>query len=189
MKKQTLIALAVVLTLSLVGFGLINRNAAEERLLAKTEKNVIQETDQNLVPEVFKTIPDFIHGIGPRFSGIKKSEIDKITSIDAFLEDELIQHMSNIKSTSITLVLDEKLSTISAHGSSATFTKAQLDLLQSSNYSTNFAMRVDFNERDPESGHIFDSYRSPHHTIVPEQQAYYSDGEDALKLFLNENCQ
>ena len=188
MKKQTLIALAVVLTLAALGFGLINQNSPKEDFLAKAT-NIIPETDQNMVTKEFKIFSDFIYDIGPRFGPITKSEIDKITSIEAFLEDEVIKNIVNIKSTSVILLLDDEQSHIRAYGNSRNFTEAQLDILRNSGYSTNFVMRVEFDEKYPGSEHVFDSYRSPYHTIVPETQASYSDGKDALKLFLRESCQ
>ncbi|WP_435413206.1 energy transducer TonB [Psychroserpens mesophilus] len=188
MKKQTLIAFALVITLAALGFGLINRDSPKEDLLAKAT-NSIPETDQNMVTKEFKIFSDFIYDIGPRFGPITKSEIGKITSIEAFLEDEVIQNMANLKSTSVILVVDDEESHIRAYGNSRDFTEAQLDILRNFDYSSSFVMRVDFTEKDKASGQLINNYRSPYHTIVPEEQARYSEGKESLKLFLKDQIQ
>ncbi|MCB0383277.1 MAG: hypothetical protein KDD05_08260 [Psychroserpens sp.] len=189
MKKQTLISLAVLCTLIVLGFGLLNRNRAETTLLANSEVTTTHETNQNLVTKEFKEFPDFIYSIGPRFGGITKTELSKMTSIEAFLDNEVLKDITSVSSTSLTIVMNDEFSEFKANGQSKAFTREQLDFLKALKYSTNFVLRVDFTEIDKASGQLINNYRSPYHTIIPEKQAVYSEGKDALKLFLKDNIQ
>lgn len=190
MKKQNLIVFGMLIVLILGAISLFNGNTGTtSNEITPSQDIAAVETNQNMVTKEFKVFNDFIYDIGPRFGAIKKSEIDKITSIEGFLDDEVMQNMATLKSTSLILVLDDKPSEIRFHGKTATLNKEQLDFLKSSKHSTNFGMRVEYEEKDHQSGYTFDSYREPYLTIVPEQQAVYSDGKDALKLFLKESCQ
>ncbi|WP_425075408.1 energy transducer TonB [Psychroserpens sp. S379A] len=187
MKKQTLLTLAAIITLTLAAFGSFSWNTTTP--VSTTNHLTALEHDQNMVTKTFKAFPDFIYDIGPRFSGIKKSEIKTYTSIADFLDEDTYKNIDKVHTTSLILVVNDRQTTTRANGTSGTFNKAQLKFLQTATYATNFVMRVDYDEKDPQSGYTFDSYRSPHHTIVPEEQAYYSDGKEQLKLFLKESCQ
>jgi len=191
MKKQNLFAIVMLTVLIIGAISLFSWKKAPLCAIPDTETETLTAlvTNQNMETKESKIFSDFIYDVGPRFGAIKKSEIDNITSIDYFLEDEVMQNMVSIKSTSFILVVDDQPSNIKVFGNTATFNKEQLEFLKSASYSTSFGMHVEFDEKDPNSGHIFDSYRSPYHTIVPEQQAEYSQGKKALKRFLKESCQ
>jgi hypothetical protein len=64
--------------------------------------------------------------------------------------------------------------------------EAQLKMLKSFDYSTNIKIRADFLEKNEISGKLEYSYTTPHLTVVPEKQALYIDGKDALMKFLRE---
>lgn len=189
MKKQTLLISATLMALILSFFAFNGWSSSTNNIISTTQLDPDLAMDQNMLSKELKEFPEFIYDIGPRFGGIKKSEIAKMTSAEALLEQELIPNIGKIKSSSIIIFEDEQQSDIRAEGQTLTFNEAQLKLLRSSDHSTSFVVRLDFDERDPSTGRFFDSYRSPHHTIIPEQQATYSDGMKALKLFLRESCQ
>ncbi|MFK7781708.1 energy transducer TonB [Psychroserpens sp.] len=189
MKRQDVILVGIILALIIGGVSLFSWNTAPTKDIVKKENIVILESNQNMVTNEFKIFSDFIYDIGPRFGAIKKSEIEKITSINGFLNKETIQNIVNVKSTSFIILKNDEPSEMTIDGKSATFNKAQLKFIKSIHYSTNFALRVEYEEKEPKSGYISDNYSSPYLTIVPEQQAKYSEGIDALKLFLKESCQ
>ncbi len=189
MKKQTLIAIATVTSVAFGMLAVYGRQSTSPNTTTAQENLTVLNADQNLLTNELKTFPDFIYDIGPRFQGIKKSDIETMTSIETLLEREVVDHIANVKSTSVVLVIDDKQSDIRVDGNTLEFNNKQLELLKTSSYSTNFVVRIDFDEISPNSGKLFDSYRSPHHTIVPEYQASYSEGKGALKLFLKESCQ
>ncbi|WP_460218865.1 energy transducer TonB [Psychroserpens sp. MEBiC05023] len=190
MKKQTVITFVIITSLiigSISAYNWTSKSSTKDTVLKTTSTIPIE--DQNMVTNTFKVFPDFIYDIGPRFSGIKKSKINTITSIEAFLDDEIMLEIAKVKSTSITLIENEEMSSHRAKGQSKMLTDAQINLLRNSTYSTNFVMRVDYEEKPKTNGHQTDNYRTPHLTIVPEYEAIYSHGKAALKSFLKESCQ
>ncbi len=187
MKKNLIILSTVLITLTLMGFVIINKNDSSTRPLDISDyKNVVINP-----PAIFKNEnrmnSDFIFDIGTRFSPIKKREIENARTIDAFFNTEQVQKMATIQAVSVIFFIDDMQSEISETGNNKTLTVAQLKLLQAADYSTNFLIRVDYQEMNKYSGEFINNYATPHLTIVPEKQAEYSLGTDALKNYLKEN--
>ena len=187
MKKSILSFLIVVMTLGLVSFGYFNWNdSKKERLNTTTGKDVAinSEVKAKIEGPIFS---DFIYDVGPRFSAIKKGDLEKARSLEDFLPKEQFQRIVTLKSVSVILFKDEKQSDIREIGNSALLTFAQLNLLESFDYSTNFIMRAEYVEKNKETSELEDSYTTPHLTIVPEKQAEYAHGKDALMGYLKES--
>ena len=130
---------------------------------------------------------EFIYDVGTRFSAIKKSEIDKATSLGDFFDENQLQKMVSIKATNVIFIINDSQSEIREAGKSNALNSAQLELLQSADYSTNFLIRADYQAVNKETGRLEDSYATPHLTIVPEVQAAYLPGKKSLIEFLEEN--
>lgn len=187
MKKKILIFCAVLTTLSLTAFGYINRNYSVELLEISDNDDVVNTSaDEKMEKRIFT---DFIYDVGPRFGPIKKSNIDKAISVNDILDETQIASIMSYKSVSVIIIKDDKQSDIRATGNSQKLNEAQLKLLQSSDYSTNFLIRLEYQQMNKETGELEDSYSTPHLTIVPEKQATYKNGKDALKKYLKENSQ
>lgn len=141
------------------------------------------------IPEKVKKriFTNFIYDVGPRFSAIKKKDIDKATSIATFFDEKQLKSISSLKSVDIIIIKEDKRTDTKTTGNSYKLTKTQLKLLQSLDYSTNFLIRAEYQQLNKETGELEDSYSTPHLTIVPEKEASYSQGMDALKKFLKEN--
>ena len=187
MKKSIIILSAVIITLGLMAFSVINWNDSDTvQLKTRVSKGVavnlpaMEKKEKNI-------FTDFIYGVGPRFSPIKKSDVDKARSINDFYDEEHMQSIVSIKSVSVILIINDKQSDIRETGYSEELTSAQLKLLQSSDYSTNFIIRTDYRKRNKETGRIENSYSTPYLTVVPEKQAEYVNGKDALMKFLINN--
>jgi len=148
-------------------------------------------TTKALVPEKVKNriFTDFIYDVGPRFGAIKKREVDKATSITTFFDKKQLQSITSLKSVSIILIKNDKRIDTKTIGYSEKLTIAQLKLLQSFDYSTNFLIRAEYQQRNKETGNLENSYSTPHLTIVPEKEANYIKGIDALKKFLKEKSE
>ena len=187
MKKNIIIYGAVLTVIGIIAYGFMIRNNAEtDSLEALVSENIISNTQ--VIEKIEKKIfEDFIYDVGPRFSPIKKETIDKATAIDDFFDEEQMQRIVNLTSTSVILFIDNKQSDIRATGDSFKLNEAQLKLLQSSNYSTNLIVRVDYQTIGEENGKLIDDYSTPHLTIVPQKQASYLFGKDAIKYYLKEN--
>lgn len=181
MKKNILFLGVVLITLSLAAFSVINWNESETS--DSKEVAINEQATEKMEKRIFT---DFIYGVGPRFSPIKKTDIDKAKSIEAFLDKEQIKSIVSLKSVSVIYIIDDKQSDIRETGYTEELTEAQLKLLQSADYSTNFLIRAEYQQRNKETGEIEDNYTTPHHTIVPEKQAEYEFGKDALMYYLKE---
>lgn len=187
MKKSILSFLIVVTAFGLVSFGYLNWNDSE-----KNQSNTTANKDVAINTEVKGKIEkrifsDFIYDIGPRFSAIKKRQLNTVRSINDFLSREQIQRIVSFKSASIIIFKNEKRSDISESGNTNELTIAQLNLLQSFDYSTNFVISAEYQQKNKETGVLEDSYSTPHLTIVPEKQAKYLPGKDILMEYLKEN--
>ena len=148
-------------------------------------RSILQnESVQNNKGEVFD---DFIYDVGPRFSPIKKSDLDKAKSMSDFLSKDEKENIVTYKSVEVILIKNDIETYMREKGTSHMLTAAQLSLLQFSDYSTNFKIVADFQQRNPETGKLENNYTSPHLTIVPEKQADYEHGKDVLKKYLKEN--
>ena len=203
MKKSLIILCAVLITLSLTAFGVINWKDSKTKTPAKrdiaihaisTEKENTNTNYQGPVGPFFinqteetKTFEDFIYDVGPRFGPIKKSDIDKATSIEDFFSWEELRAIETLKSVEIIIVENDRQTQKREIGYSKTLTKAQLKLLQTANYATSFLIRIDFQEKNRVTGKLEYNYASPHRTIVPEKQATYINGKDALQNYLRES--
>ncbi len=187
MKKNIIILSIVLITLTLMSFVIINKNDSRTSQLDISDfKNVVINPPAINKNEK-RVFSDFIYDIGPRFSPIKKREIEKAISLDAFFSEVHLQKMATLQAVSIIFFIDDKQSDIRETGNNEALTVAQLKLLQAADYSTNFLIRVDYQEMNKETGELEDNYATPHLTIVPEKQAEYSQGKDALKYYLKEN--
>ena len=186
MKKSILIFGAVIITFSLTAFGVINWNELKiNKLQTYDSKNIALDTTSK---EKIKSriITDFIYDVGPRFGPIKKSNLDNAKFIDDFIEANEVQDMVTLKSVNIIIIKDDKQSDIHAIGYSRALTDNQIQLLQQSDYSTNFLVRTEFLKKNKDTGILEDSYLSPHLTVVPEKQAEYANGKQNLINYLKD---
>jgi hypothetical protein len=88
---------------------------------------------------------------------------------------------------SVIIIENDEQTDMRETGYSGMLTFDQINLLQSFDYSTNFLIRADFQEMNAVSGALENNYASPHLTMVPEKQAVYANGKDALLEYLSKN--
>jgi len=187
MKKNILFICTTFTTLILTAYGFINWNVSKtDQLAISIDENITTKTQ---VPDKVKNrfFTDFIYDVGPRFGAIKKRELDQATSITPFFDKKQLQSIVSLKSVSIILIKSDKRTDTKTTGYSNKLTTAQLKLLQSFDYSTSFLIKAEYQQINQKTGKLEDSYSTPHLTIVPEKEASYSQGMDALKKFLKEN--
>lgn len=177
MKKNVQIILLLTLTI----FISCQNNTNKQEIAALVKEEAKTPTPKKSEVKVFD---DFIYDVGPRFRAIKKSEIMNAESIVDFLSTEEISKIDELETVNVVLVVDDKQTKVSQTGTSKELTAAQIRLLQSFNYDTNFALRVDFKEKNPDTEMLENNYAHPHMTIVPEKQATFLDGKEALKSYL-----
>ena len=186
--KKNIIFICITLTiLSLTTYSCSNQNDSKiDQAEISVNENIA--TEANVHDKVKnKIFADFIYDVGPRFEAIKKTDVDKAISIAPFFDEKQLQSIVSLKSVSILLIKDGKRIDTKTTGYNNKLTIAQLKLLQSFDYSTSFLIRAEYQQLNNETGELEDSYSTPHLTIVPEKQAAYANGKDALKKFLKEN--
>ncbi|MGB5499160.1 MAG: hypothetical protein WBM77_09555 [Maribacter sp.] len=187
MQKSIIIFCAVLTTLGLIAYGVLNWTDAETDQLETPAKREIASITQVVGPVKERIFSDFIYGVGPRFGPIKKRDLDKARTFDDFISEEHSKRIVSYKSLSVIYIINDEQSDIRETGSSDELNAAQLKLLQSADYSTNFLIRAEYQQKNKETGALEDSYSTPHLTIVPEKQAEYVSGKDVLIEYLKEN--
>lgn len=197
MKKRVLVIVTVLLALSLTAFSVFKGNNAtsysEEISDSKIEKVDLTEHELHVVHHnpFFMTLDkedksDFFIGIGTRFNGLKKETLNEVRSFDDLIGKEHAQRIVAYKSLSVIVLDDSEQTEIKITGTGGDFTKAQLELLQSSDYSSNLLISADYKEKNIETGLVEDSYWTPYITVIPETQASYKDGNEALIYYLRD---
>ena len=187
MKKSVIILGISLAILSLLFFGIKNFNniASNETKLSNT-KSLVLEND-NIEGPIDKVIPDLYYGVDTRFAAIKKTDVHQATTIYAFLNEGEKQQIAHINSVNIIIIKDNQQSDIQEYGTSAELTDAQIKLLKSTEYFSGFTIRTEFKEKNKETGKLEDKFFGPHITVVPDTQATYVNGKDALIKYLKNN--
>lgn len=175
MKKNILIAGTVLAVLGLTAF----------RLMPLTEDNKnISETSSRI--KVGLAEEDFVYDVDSRFlkTVTKTQAANARTLYHLFSKDE-IAGMSAFRDMKITVYRNEKEQ--SAKSTSGDFTSSQMKLLAAAPYSTNFSVEANCTFQNPYSGKA-ESYNFVYYmTIVPEKEAAYSAGSQALINYLKMN--
>jgi hypothetical protein len=183
MKKSILIFSTAIVILSLMACSFSKSNDT-----VTDQNQEIAALDTPVVTTITKKdASKFFYDVRTRFKGITKQDLSKVKSINDFIGLEEIGRMVHLKSTEVILVINDEQSHIRVSGNTKTLNAAQLELLRSSPYSTNFVVRADYQQMNDEIGELEDSYSTPHLTIVPEKEAVYAAGMDALIDYLKEN--
>ncbi|MFT4848278.1 MAG: hypothetical protein ACI83B_000807 [Sediminicola sp.] len=188
MKKNILILSGVLVTFSLLAYGVIDsKDSVTDQEIAS---NIVLNPVDKEIKENFnvKAYPDFAYDVGSRFmSTITKEDLHKAKSLLDFLPKEQTDPVFRYKSVSVIILDDFRQTDKREIGYSEVLTDAQIKLLQSTDYSTNFLIRADFQEMSSDVNHLVNNYFTPHMTVVPENEAVYVNGKDALIDYLKEN--
>lgn len=185
MKKSIIIFGITLAILSLLILGFTNWNNNETNVPTNSKDLVLENL--NIIGPNPKAIPDLYYGVDSRFAAVKKSEIAKATSIYDFLNAGEKEQIVNIKSVNLTVIKDNQLSELHELGTTDQLTKEQKKLLRSLDFFNHFTIRTEFKGKNMETGVIEDKFFGPHITIVPETQANYVDGKEALITYLKES--
>lgn len=181
MKKSILILSAVFTTFSLMAFGYLNSG------------NTTTKPNQKVTSNEAKIIPapiDFFYDVDSRFmSTITKEKLHSATSILDFLPKTQTDQVELYTSVKVIILDDYRQTDRQATGKDDVLTAAQLKLLQSVDYSDNILIRADYQQKNNINGVFGYNYFTPHITIIPEKEAAYIYGKDALINYLKTNSQ
>jgi hypothetical protein len=105
-----------------------------------------------------------------------------------FLPKDLAESIVSYSSVNV-IILDHNYNFVTTEkGDTELFNAEQLKLLRSAPYSTDILIRAEFKELIRVHGEIRENYATPHMTVVPEKQAEYVQGKDALITYVKKNA-
>ena len=187
MKKRTLLLSVFLVSLLVAAFAFKNANepTPDSQELASVEESASEMKSTEIVPE--KKDPVIQFDLGPRFKGIKKSDLNKATSFEDFIGKKHANRITKYKSLSVIDLDDDKQTDRKITTNSGQLTEEQQDRLQAAGLSTNILIWAEYTEKWEDTGVVEDSYWTPHLTVVPEKQAVYIHGEKAFLAYLEEN--
>jgi hypothetical protein len=162
--------------------GFVNRNSKDTNLCKKPNEMAVA------LESVEEDEPDFVYNVDSRYLiTMTKEELDKVRSMSDFLSLEEQQSIVSFKSVKVSFLDHDYKSIISEAGQGDAFNAAQIKLLQSAPYSTNILLRAEYQQKNWVTGVLEESYTTPHITVVPEKEAKYVEGEEALISYLKDN--
>ncbi len=180
MKKHILVVCLVLVTCSITAIGMIGWSATPVQSEQKEVKQTPTCNSSYAQPEI-----DLYYHVAPRFNHrVTKEDLSNVKSImDIYPENATNDHQSfhNVK---VAILSDGK--EIVENGENEFLTDAQKDLLSKLDYSTNFYVHADCKRKNSYTGLWEDNYIVYYITVVPEKQAEYVNGQEALIQYLKE---
>ena len=159
MKKSILVVCAVLTTLSVMAVGYMNMNDSEEL-------NIIYNVDSRFM------------------ATISKEDLHKATSVLDIVPKKATGWWK-VDFQSVMVAVLQNDDEIRAMGEEKLLNAEQSKLLQTLDYSSNFYIKARGKDIHPETGRI-ENYVY-YFTVIPEKEAEYSGGYDALIDYLKEN--
>jgi len=188
MRNANIILFVKSTTLTLLILCLIscnNTTTTDESKLSNSADIALVDSNIETTPKM--TLPDLYYGVDTRFAAVKKSDIDKETTIYAFLNEGEKQQIAQVNSVDLIIIKNNQHSNIREYGESENLTDRQLKLLKSTDYFSHFKLKTIFKEKNTKNSKLEEHWFGPYITVVPEKQAKYVDGKEALLTYLKEN--
>jgi len=158
--------------------------------IKETPANTTADYFNNLGPSLYmdQSGGQILYDVSPRFMGtVTKEELNEVTSMAHFLPKDLAESIVVYRSVSV-IILDHNYKFVTTvKGETELFNAEQLELLRSAPYSTDILIRAEFQELITVHGELRENYATPHMTVVPEKQAVYLSGKDALIAYVKKN--
>lgn len=173
MKNTILVVCTIIITFNLTAFAYANWSTSKtnETMCCKT----VASNEINIPP-------NFVFDVDSRFiANITKQDLRNAkTILDIVPKDAGWDKMTfwNVKVN----ILNLKGANKYEMGKDETLTPAQIALLKTADYSTNFNIEA-YNKKDPSSVYPY------YFTIIPETEASYLGGKDAIINYLKKNSE
>ncbi|MUU77687.1 energy transducer TonB [Winogradskyella endarachnes] len=187
MKKRIIISTTALAILAIVLFGFTNLKLNESKETATTEPIEPLIENNAFFGPYEKPLPNLYYGVDTRFKAVKKSDIDKATSIYDFITKEEKEQIIDIKYINLIVIENNEHSNTQESGKTAAFTETQLQILKATDYFSHFTVKSEFKGKNPKTRNIEDMFISPHITVVPNQQAQYVAGKEALVNYFKDH--
>lgn len=188
MKKQVLILSTVIIAFALTAFTVFKNDIKDDKptqITTNETEDVVYGPMENEPITKNEVFEDFIYEIGTRFMPIKKSIVLNAKTLKDVYDIETLNSMKTLEAVRLLKVVNDRQHDLNLAGTTANFTKEQLNYLQTLDYGDNIIFRTEF--IDKYSGGY--NYSTPHHTIAPDVQAQYSEGFKALKTYFKDQTE
>lgn len=186
MQKSILISCTAFFVLCFTACGYTQSNTIMNP--EETASTNILVFERNLTAGVDELINlDLIYKVESRFmTRITKEKLHNAKSIIDILPKKATQFMETYENVRVSILGND--GEITEIGVSEILNEAQLKLLQSADYSTNFHINADCKQKT-EFGKLYDYDLVYYMTVVPEKEAEFTGGQDALIQYLKTNTQ
>jgi hypothetical protein len=184
MEKSILITCVVLTTLGMSAFDYTNRQYGPHMSVDLSCSTEIQEESitESVIPAEKEL--NLYYDIDNRWrTTITKTELAKVKHIQDVIQDEYLYLRKDYRNVRIDVLhndTDVRDVLTSEVGQSATFSNAQLALLHNLTYSTNFRITALNTRTKLETGDVQSDSLIYYITVVPEKQANYQGGPEAI---------
>lgn len=134
-----------------------------------------------------KTEEPFYYNISTRFNPKKKSEILQSITVHNYLSPEESNDVDAIESVEIIKIVNNQESNIRVTNNNQYLSKKQITLLKGLDYSEHYKMNINYKTKNTGSGNFESNRFTFHHTVVPETQAVFTQGNKVFLDFLKAN--
>ena len=186
MKKSILIVCAVIATFSLTAFGYMNwsNNITGREVQSHNVTNNPEFNFLNLINKPAE--PDFFYDVDSRFiKTITKADLHNAKSINDIFSENETMGIESFRDVNIVILPREKEKFEKGNGDE--LNSSQLNLLKSTDYSTDICIEAFCKKMISETGKTEEQCFVYYITIVPEKEAVFKDGHQALIDYLKKN--
>lgn len=178
MKKSLIIVSVVLITVSISAFA-ITSIKSDKVNPNKESQNPTALVSQNFLATVnVTTVDDLTYKLDSRFiHNVTLENIRNAKSIKDIIPQKEAESLSNYSKNRLTIMLENGESI--EYGNGETFTLEQLNLLSKVDYSTNLYIKADCKTSN-EAGDLFHYDLVYYMTVIPEKEASFVAGNDAL---------
>ena len=189
MKKSILIFCTVITAFSLAAFGFINWKTNAIELSKSTCKKANKFEDHLISTFDVKNDFEFLYKVDTRFiSKVSKSDLLVAKSFTDIMDINSTKIIETIQKVKVAIVSkNNSKEEVGETNQSEFFNQKQLKLFQSVDYLSDIFISVVFQRVDPHSGLTTNDSLVNYISIIPEVQAKYKEGNDALIAYFKEN--
>ncbi len=191
MKKSTLISCLALSTLSVTAYAYMNWNRSEPAPLqveASDKKPLVSSA--YAFNYALNPVDDsgLFYDVSSRFlATIAKDKLHGAVSILDILPAEGKEGLENFHTVSVGVIRDGK--DVIEEGQGDALNAAQMKLLQTADYSTNIHINSLCTKRNATTGEL-ENYELVYYiTVIPEKEAFYLGGREALVAWLKTNLE
>jgi hypothetical protein len=188
MKKNLLILIASLAACSLTAYGYVtwshaqsDKKVASCKVAPKSYASASEFVNSLYKPETV----DLIYNVESRYMRtVTKEQVEQATTVMDLIPEKISQMLVRYEYVTVAVLHEGEETTLM--GDDEYFSPGQISLLRSMDYSSNFFVRASC-KRQGDDGDLIHYDLVYYMTVVPKNQASYTDGQDALIKYLREN--